>query len=126
MFKIVNSIILACLFCIPAADAVQMKDYHKEIMTDDNGKVECAVCHGDAKRKTIPKVSECQSCHGDSEEVAALTARDENAGHDVEPNPHDSLHYGTDLPCTYCHQEHKESKVYCNECHEFAYPDMKR
>ncbi len=125
MCKVVNTIILAFLFSM-SAHAVQMKDYHKKIMSDDNGKTECAICHGDAKRKTIPKVEVCQSCHGDSDEIAELTARDEHAGHDVEPNPHDSLHYGTDLPCTYCHQEHKPSKVYCNECHEFAYPDMKR
>jgi len=110
----------------PAASAVQMKDYHKEIMTNDNGKVECAACHGDAKRKTIPAASQCESCHGSSDDMAIQTARPEDAGHDVEPNPHDSLHYGTDLPCTYCHQEHKESTVYCNQCHEFEYPDMKR
>lgn len=126
MLKIVTAICMIMLMSIPMANAMKMKDYHKEIMTGDNGKVECSFCHGDVKRKTIPKASACQTCHGTPSDVAELTKRPANAGHDVEPNPHDSLHYGTDLPCTYCHQEHKESKVYCNQCHEFEYPDMKR
>lgn len=114
------------LIAIPNANAMKIKDYHQEIMTGDNGKVECSACHGDAKRKTIPDASACESCHGSVEDIAEQTKRPAGAGHDVEPNPHDSLHYGTDLPCTYCHMEHKESKVYCNQCHEFEYPDMKR
>jgi hypothetical protein len=126
MFKTLNALLLACLLVIPAASAVQIKDYHKEIMTGDDGKIECAVCHGDVKRKTIPAASQCESCHGSSDNMAQLTSRPKNVGHDLEPNPHDSLHYGTDLPCSYCHQEHKQSKVYCNECHKFEYPDMKR
>ncbi|WP_076408907.1 cytochrome c3 family protein [Shewanella sp. UCD-KL12] len=110
----------------PFANAMKIKDYHKEIMTDESGQVECAACHGDVKRKTIPQVSACESCHGSVEDVAAQTKRPADAGHTVEPNPHDSMHYGTDLACTYCHQEHKQSKVYCNQCHEFEYPNMKR
>ncbi|MEC4724682.1 cytochrome c3 family protein [Shewanella sp. D64] len=30
------------------------------------------------------------------------------------------------VACSCCHQEHKESVVYCNQCHEFEYPKMKR
>ncbi|MBS5218444.1 MAG: cytochrome c3 family protein, partial [Sutterella wadsworthensis] len=29
--------------------------------------------------------------------------------------------YGSGLSCTACHREHSQSKVYCNECHEFSY-----
>lgn len=124
-FSLALGFTFACTFA-PSANAMKLKDYHKEIMTDDSGKIECAACHGDVKRKTIPEVSACESCHGTADDVAALTKRPADAGHTVEPNPHDSMHYGTDLACTYCHQEHKKSKVYCNQCHEFEYPDMKR
>ncbi|BCV67047.1 cytochrome c3 family protein [Shewanella carassii] len=127
MLKIISTVLVTCALMLPgAANAMKIKDYHKEVMTAENGRVDCAACHGDAKRKTIPDATACEACHGTPEDVAKQTARPANAGHDVEPNPHDSLHYGTDLPCTYCHQEHKESKVYCNQCHEFTYPAMKR
>lgn len=125
MLRVLTAICMM-LMSIPAANAMKLKDYHQEIMTGDNGKVDCSFCHGEAKRKTIPDASTCESCHGTPSYVAELTKRPADAGHYVEPNPHDSLHYGTDLPCTYCHMEHKESKVYCNQCHEFEYPEMKR
>lgn len=126
MLKPVFILLLSYMLAMPmAANAKNIKDYHKDVMTT-NGKVDCAVCHGDAKRKTIPDVATCTGCHGSPEEVAKQTQRPEGAGHSVEPNPHNSLHYGTDLSCTYCHQEHNESKVYCNQCHEFTYPKMKR
>ncbi|MCL1041436.1 cytochrome c3 family protein [Shewanella marisflavi] len=126
MLRVISALCLAALLSVPSAQAMKLKDYHKEIMTNEQGKVECSACHGEAKRKSIPKMSACESCHGTAAEMAELTKRPEGAGHSVEPNPHDSLHYGSDLPCTYCHQEHKESKVYCNQCHEFKYPKMKR
>lgn len=127
MLKPVFILLLGFMLATPmAANAMNIKDYHKEVMTDTNGKVDCAACHGDEKRKTVPDAARCSSCHGSPQDVANQTQRPADAGHSVEPNPHDSLHYGTDLPCTYCHQEHKESKVYCNQCHEFTYPQMKR
>lgn len=127
MLKPLYTLLLGCMLILPiTANSMNIKDYHKDVMTGTNGKVDCTACHGDAKRKTIPDATVCSRCHGSPEEVAKLTKRPEGAGHSVEPNPHDSLHYGTDLPCTYCHQEHKESKVYCNQCHEFTYPKMKR
>lgn len=126
MFKKLSALMLMLALAPAAANAFGVKDYHKEVMTGDNGKVECAACHGDAKRKTIPDAAACEACHGTPADVAEMTKRADPHDIKVEPNPHDSLHYGTDLPCTYCHMEHKESKVYCNQCHEFTYPDMKR
>jgi len=125
--KPLYTLLLGCIFMLPiTTNAMNIKDYHKDVMTSENGQVDCTACHGDVKRKTIPDAAVCANCHGSPQDVAKLTQRPEEAGHSVEPNPHDSLHYGTDLPCTYCHQEHKESKVYCNQCHEFTYPAMKR
>lgn len=126
MFKHLLCAVLVLSLSPLSASAFGVKDYHKEVMTNESGKVECSVCHGDQKRKTIPEMSACEACHGTAQEVAESTKRPANAGHSVEPNPHDSLHYGTDLPCSYCHLEHKQSEVYCNQCHEFTYPEMKR
>ncbi|MGL4899214.1 MAG: cytochrome c3 family protein, partial [Shewanella sp.] len=98
MLKPVFILLLSCMLAPMAANALNIKDYHKAVMTDANGKVDCVACHGDAKRKTIPDAATCSSCHGSPEEVAKLTQRPADAGHSVEPNPHDSLHYGTDLP----------------------------
>ncbi len=126
MLRVLSAICLITLLSIPNAQAMKLKDYHQEIMTDESGKIECNACHGETKRKTTPAMSVCESCHGSASEIAEQTKRPADAGHSVEPNPHNSLHYGTDLPCTYCHQEHKESKIYCNQCHEFEYLKMKR
>lgn len=54
---------------------------------------------------------ECLRCHGSYEKVAALTAK-------MEPNPHENPHFGN-LECSSCHKMHKESKVYCAQCHNF-------
>lgn len=63
----------------------------------------------------VPSDKTCMGCHGDYKAMAEKT---KNL---PEPNPHWSNHYGSGLSCTACHREHSQSKVYCNECHEFSY-----
>ncbi|WP_287195228.1 cytochrome c3 family protein [Syntrophothermus sp.] len=54
---------------------------------------------------------ECLKCHGSYEKIAERTAK-------LEPNPHENPHYGN-LECNACHKMHRESKVYCAQCHTF-------
>jgi hypothetical protein len=54
-------------------------------------------------------------CHDDFE--AAKVATENYNG--TARNPHDS-HYGDALECYTCHRVHRESTLYCNQCH----PDM--
>lgn len=121
------AVVIAAVTMAAPAMAIKMplKSYHKEMFTNDDGSVECSACHGDTKRYSFPDEAKCISCHGDKASLAEETARPGH-GAEFEPNPHDSLHYGQDLSCVYCHSEHKKPKVYCNQCHEFKYPDMKR
>ena len=63
----------------------------------------------------VPDNKACFACHGSYKDLAEKTAKLE------EPNPHKSHHYGEGIACTSCHSEHGQSKVYCNECHEFKY-----
>jgi len=69
MLKYLSAICLVMTLLVPAAYAVDIKDYHKEIMLGDNGKVDCTTCHGEQKRKTIPKAEVCESCHGSIEDA---------------------------------------------------------
>ncbi|WP_028115947.1 cytochrome c3 family protein [Ferrimonas senticii] len=110
---------------VAVAAKMPLKSYHQEMFTEADGSVDCSGCHGDQKKYTAPAVENCTTCHGSVEELAESTARPDHS-HKYEPNPHDSLHYGTDLNCSYCHAEHKKPKVYCNQCHEFEYPEMQR
>lgn len=54
---------------------------------------------------------ECLKCHGSYEKIAERTAK-------LEPNPHQSPHF-SDMECNLCHKMHKESKLYCAQCHDF-------
>lgn len=54
----------------------------------------------------------CGECH-DSEEIKTKT---ENYG-GSKRNPHDS-HYGDSIECYSCHRAHRESTMYCSECHK--------
>ncbi|MGL4895068.1 MAG: cytochrome c3 family protein, partial [Shewanella sp.] len=89
MLKPVFILLLGFMLATPmAANAMNIKDYHKEVMTGADGKVDCAACHGDEKRKTVPDAARCSSCHGSPQDVANQTQRPADAGHSVEPNPH--------------------------------------
>ena len=90
-----------------------VKPYHQTIK-------DCAVCQteenaGAGNKFVVPSDKTCMGCHGDYKAMAEKT---KNL---PEPNPHWSNHYGSGLSCTACHREHSQSKVYCNECHEFSY-----
>lgn len=96
------------------AAGVTVKPYHQSVAKD------CALCHtaenavaGNAF--VVPDNKACFACHGSYEELAKKTEKL------AEPNPHKSHHYGEGIACTACHSEHGQSKVYCNECHEFSY-----
>lgn len=77
--------------------------------------VGCADCHGKTGKPTLVETAQCLSCHGSGDKVAALTAR-------IKPqNPHQSVHYGTELDCNLCHHQHAKSENYCAECHRYDY-----
>ncbi len=76
--------------------------------------VACEDCHGPGEFSDPVPQDRCLDCHGSPQEVAESTAG-------LEPNPHDSLHYGPDLDCDLCHHIHRESENFCNQCHEFDF-----
>lgn len=124
--KTVSILFVATFICSSSITmAKTVKPHHQDVLQGSNGKADCSVCHDTSKKITTPSETACLSCHGTKQDLVDLTKR-KTKDHSVEPNPHESLHYGTDLSCTYCHSEHKESKVYCNNCHEFDYKKMKR
>lgn len=86
-----------------------------EMSVHQKAGVDCVKCHGD-KAPAKPAKEVCFKCHGSYDDVAAKTAG-------LIPNPHAS-HMG-ELECTVCHKAHKESKVYCNDCHTFGNLKMK-
>ncbi len=71
----------------------------------------CSGCHSDPEEPAAVASETCYECHGDPRAVADLTA-------DVDPNPHDSKHYGTDLDCDLCHRLHMPSVDFCAQCHD--------
>ncbi|MBU2646291.1 cytochrome c3 family protein [bacterium] len=74
--------------------------------------IACLDCHdseGDPQALTTEK---CLSCHGSFDDVAAKTAG-------MDPDPHNSPHYGKEQDCELCHRQHKESENFCSECHEW-------
>ncbi|KFZ36998.1 hypothetical protein HR45_13210 [Shewanella mangrovi] len=82
-----------------------LADRHRKLQ------VKCASCHGETKPFTAPKMDKCLSCHGGSyEKLASKTAH-------THPNPH-FTHIG-DKECSSCHKGHKESQLFCNDCHAF-------
>ena len=93
-----------------------VKPYHQKI--HQNG-TNCALCHGAENPTKAADDANCLKCHGTREQVAQLTA-------ELEPNPHDSPHYGFDVPCSTCHMEHKPAEIYCSSCHAFKYDNFKK
>ena len=129
-------IIIFSLFCFSAfaqstaanaADAPlgkSIKPYHSQVMPADSDE-SCETCHNTKKPIAAPLNDDnCLTCHGTPEEVAAQTEPPATTDH-PQPNPHNSIHYGTDVPCSVCHSEHKKSELYCNNCHMFEFPNMK-
>ena len=71
----------------------------------------CDDCHMTTTLTGIT-TDQCLSCHGSFEEVAAVTKN-------MDPDPHDSPHYGKELDCDLCHHEHSVSENFCAQCHEW-------
>lgn len=72
--------------------------------------VGCPACHGADFAAAVPDAA-CLGCHGSHEELAALTRH-------VTPNPHAAHHVGA-VRCSQCHNEHRPSVLFCNQCHVF-------
>lgn len=71
----------------------------------------CTDCHGEDDPKGNPAKEMCLDCHESYEALAQSTQGE-------EMNPHES-HMGPG-PCEDCHRSHKQSKLICDECHNFA------
>lgn len=98
----------------------KLKDYHYKI--HQNG-VSCELCHDGQNPTTPPGDANCIRCHGAMQDMAKITQKD--AEKNDLPNPHDSKHYGQDVPCTACHKEHKKSELLCATCHKYTYEKFK-
>lgn len=72
--------------------------------------VACQACHGEAAFTEPVAMQSCSDCHGSYAELAAMTP--------WEPNPHHS-HMG-EIECSACHNIHKPSVSFCDECHSFG------
>jgi len=71
----------------------------------------CRDCHEDEAPRPLSS-KQCLSCHGSLEGVARTNK-------DLNPDPHNSPHYGTNLDCALCHHEHSKSENFCAQCHEW-------
>ncbi len=97
---------------------VPLKDYHHKI--HQNGE-NCELCHG-VKNPTAPANTKyCANCHGTPKDVSDLWEKLHKDDKDHTINPHNSPHWGTDMPCDMCHREHEKSQFYCKTCHHFEY-----
>jgi len=76
----------------------------------------CIDCHGDNDPPQPVEKDQCITCHDEQ----GLIRRTEYL-REIEANPHDSPHYGTDLDCNMCHYEHSESELFCSQCHDFDF-----
>ncbi len=78
--------------------------------------VTCTQCHGKTQPPAPVPTETCVTCHPIPELIEKTKMVE-------EANPHNS-HYGPDLACEMCHHAHKESEVFCNQCHslEFVVP----
>lgn len=88
-------------------------DYDARPFHKEHG-VSCELCHKVKQPKNRAGANSCSWCHGAPELMIEFTK-------DMEPNPHNSPHYGADLECTQCHHQHKESELFCSQCHEFGF-----
>lgn len=95
-----------CAGSSAAAADMPLKGVHKLM------NLPCESCHGNIKPREIPEEKECMKCHQSRDAVKAKTAK-------RKPNPH----YGHDetVECTACHKEHQESRLICDDCHQFGY-----
>lgn len=72
--------------------------------------VSCASCHGTGALSPSVAMATCLNCHGTYSQLADRTR--------MEPNPHRS-HMG-EVACSSCHNVHKVSVSFCDQCHSFG------
>ena len=77
----------------------------------ESAELGCDDCHPTDTPKPLGTES-CVSCHGSFKEIAQATDQ-------LDPNPHNSPHYGEELDCSLCHHEHSESENFCAQCHDW-------
>jgi len=99
-------------------DGMMGRDYHARL--HDRGR--CTACHEDSGEAVAgyPKDGICLDCHRMEKLVSATMPEAEE---DKLQNPHDSLHYGREVPCIECHGEHTRKEPLCADCHNFDFPD---
>ena len=90
------------------------QSYHAEM----HEKGRCRNCHGVKEPEGYPDDDACFRCH-ETDEIVVATMPE--ADEDRWQNPHDNLHYGTDVPCVECHGEHTNKAPLCANCHNFDY-----
>ena len=95
-------------------DEIQGRSYHASVYERKS----CKSCHKESDVSEFPADFVCFKCH-DGEELIQSTARPED---EKWQNPHNNLHYGSEVPCMECHAEHQQSKLLCAGCHSFEYP----
>lgn len=82
-----------------------------------DAEITCLDCHGIEDPEERAPQSSCRSCHDDykGKEIVVV-----DGGWERPINPHNA-HYGdTDITrCTSCHAIHEESRLSCNNCHQF-------
>ena len=72
----------------------------------------CRDCHASDQPFEAVMTNECLGCHGSFDEVAQNTAG-------MDPDPHNSPHYGKEQDCDLCHHQHMSSENFCSQCHEW-------
>lgn len=87
---------------VGAADKQMLRQEHKSLS--------CQTCHGVSAPTQAPANKACFTCHGSVESLVKKTSH-------FALNPHDSPHWGTDVPCGTCHRQHQAPRDYCAACH---------
>ncbi len=82
----------------------------------------CQACHSEKRPRGYPEDDACEGCHS-VEALVDLTAR--AADDELWQNPHNNLHWGTEMPCGECHGEHSNKEPMCVDCHSFKYENHK-
>jgi len=108
--------VIYCALCASISSSMESisKDASKKISQSKHcqcAEISCADCHLTGNPKPLG-TEDCLACHGSFEEIAGGTAK-------LDPNPHNSPHYGPELDCDLCHHEHSRSENFCAQCHEW-------
>lgn len=75
--------------------------------------ISCKECHSNPNGVKALSTDDCLDCHDSREKMAEATS-------DLDPNPHNSPHYGTSLDCELCHKQHGRSENFCSQCHDWG------